>query len=162
MKKIKDFLLQLTLHERSPEKLALSFCIGNYIAFSPFPGLHTVMIFAFAWLFQLNFSVTFAAAYTINNPFTALPLYLGDYFFGYWLVHDYLHVDVQRFTPSFVKSIESFLQTLGIVNPCFWSFIVGGNVLGIALSLLLYPCMKYTFKKLVPLSTLVNPSGSIS
>ena len=70
----------------SVEKLTLSFCIGIYIAFSPFPGIHTVMMLVAKWLFRLNFTVLFIAT-SINNPWTMIPFFSFDFFFGYWFVH---------------------------------------------------------------------------
>ncbi len=143
---IKNFLKKLIHQEKSPEKLALSFCMGNYIAFSPFPGLHTVMVFLFSWLFRLNFGVVFASSCFINNPWTLIPVYGVDYTFGYWLVYKVLHLNLEQFEPSWMHAITIFCaNTLGIAKPCLWSFLIGGNILGIGLSLLLYPIMKKIF-----------------
>ena len=37
-----------------PERTALAFSIGVFIAFSPFLGLHTIMATALAFLFRFN------------------------------------------------------------------------------------------------------------
>ncbi len=114
----------------SPAKLTASCCIGMYIAFSPFPGLHMVMVLVSSWLFTLNFPVVFMVA-TINNPWTMIPFFSLDYMVGYWLVHQLLGID-----PSWVISLE---KIFGSGKICLWSFLVGGNVLGILSALLLYP-----------------------
>lgn len=45
--KVKNFFASLILKEPSPHKLAVAFSAGVYIAFSPFPGFHTVMVIFF-------------------------------------------------------------------------------------------------------------------
>jgi uncharacterized protein len=150
MQWIKNFFSKIILHEKSADKLALSFCVGNYIAFSPFIGLHTIMAFLFSWLFNLNLAVTCATTYFINNPWTAIPVYMIDYMFGHWLVHDILHLNFTAITPTWIHSLTSLLeQKLGINSPCFWSFLIGGNILGIIISIVLYPNMQKLFKKLL-------------
>ena len=147
---IKKFFLKLILHERSPDKLAISFCVGNYIAFSPFICFHCIMVFAFSWMFRLNLAVTFATTYFINNIWTAIPVYTADYIFGHWLVYKLFHLNLEPFTPRWMQAITLFLeQKLGLPQPCFWSFLIGGNILGIIISIAVYPGIQRLFKKLV-------------
>lgn len=143
---LKNFLKKLIYQERSPEKLAFSFCMGIYIAFSPFPGLHTVMVFLFSWLFRLNLGVTFTSSCFINNPWTMIPIYGADYGLGYFLVYKLFKFDLAIFDPWWMGYINYFCEkTLGIAKPCIWSFLLGGNLLGIGLALLLYPIMRKIF-----------------
>ncbi|MEX0940342.1 MAG: DUF2062 domain-containing protein [Candidatus Babeliales bacterium] len=147
---ITNYLKKYVYEERSPHKLALSFCIGSYIAFSPFLFFHTIMVFAGVWLFQLNFPITLTAAYGINNPWTAIPIYMIDYIFGYWILHKLLHIKVVTIFPEWMSYLNYFFEyKLGLPQPCIWSFLIGGNLLGIILSVLLYPLMKKIFSKLV-------------
>lgn len=146
MEWVKKFFKKLVYQERSAQKLAISFCIGVYIAFSPFPGLHTLMVFLFAWLLNLNFGVTFATSCFVNNPWTMIPVYGADYGLGYWILYKFFHINMGNFDPSWMYYINRFCeQTLGIAKPCIWSFLLGGNLLGIALGLILYPIMKKIF-----------------
>src|SRR5690349_2078083 len=49
-------LLRQVLHlQESPQRTALAFAIGVFIAFSPAYGLHTAMVVVCTWLFGLNF-----------------------------------------------------------------------------------------------------------
>ncbi len=140
------YFKKLAYEEKSPHKLALSFCMGAFIAFSPFPGLHTIMIFAFSVLFGLNLSVTFAAAYGINNPITLIPVYAADYGLGYWLLHKLLALDVAAINPWWMQTCSMYFeQKLGLPLPCIWSFLIGGNILGIVIALVLYPITKQLF-----------------
>ncbi len=149
IKGLVNYLKKFVYKERSAQKLALSFCIGNYIAFSPFLFLHTFMAFASIWFFRLNPAVTFAAAYGINNPWTLVPVYMADYAFGYWLVHKVMCIEFLMTSPSWMDFINRFFETnLGMAKPCIWSFLIGGNLLGIITSIILYPIMKKFFAKL--------------
>lgn len=126
----------------SPHKLALSFSIGLFIAFSPFPGGHTIMMLAAHWLFRLNFPILFFST-SINNPWTIVPFYAFDYSFGYWFVHSFL-----GWSPSWIISLE---KIFGSGKICLWSFFIGGNVLGIAAGLISYPIMLWFFGRFVEL-----------
>ena len=131
----------------SPDVLAISFVIGNYIAFSPYLGLHSIEVIIFSWLLNLNMPLTFFAAYGINNPWTVLPIYTADYMVGYWFVHSCLKLDTLKWNPvwldQFIHHIEG---QFNVTCPCIWSFLIGGNLLGIGTSIVLYPVMKYLFK----------------
>lgn len=136
--KVKKILHNAFEQKQSMHTLALSLCIGNYIAFSPFIGLHTVMVLVSVWLFNLNMPITFAIAYGVNNPWTAIPVYALDYLIGYWIVHDIAVLELQN--PSWMAWIEYFIQNnLNLPKPCLWSFLIGGNVLGILTSIVAYP-----------------------
>jgi uncharacterized protein (DUF2062 family) len=112
------------------------------------------MIFVFTWFFRLNFAVTFASAYFINNPGTALPIYTADYLFGYWLIHEKMCLNLESFCPWPISFFENLLHTkIGLMKPFFWSFIIGGNIIGIVSSLLLYPIMKTIFSTIIALQS---------
>jgi uncharacterized protein len=148
IERIRTFFQSIISQEKSPRILALSFCVGNYIAFSPFIGLHTVMAIVFSKCFRLNMALTFAISCSVNNPWTAAPVYALDYIFGYWLVHVVMQLSLQN--PSWMRWMENLIEsTLQCGKPCLWSFLIGGNVLGIITSLALYPIVKWIFKTLL-------------
>jgi len=120
----------------SPQQLTLSCCIGLYIAFSPFPGLHTIMMLAISYFFRLNLPVLFVVS-SINNPWTMFPLYSCDYAFGYWLVHSIFGIE-----PSWQLSLA---KLFGSGKICLWSFLIGGNILAVSLSALSYPFVRKFF-----------------
>ena len=141
-----EYFKKLASQEKSPHILALSFSVGTYIAFSPFPGLHTIMIFLFTVLFGLNLTVTFASAYAINNPLTLVPVYAADYGVGYWLLYKVADFDITQLNPAWMQTCSAYFeQKLGFPLPCFWSFLIGGNVLGVLMAFLLYPLTKSIF-----------------
>lgn len=123
----------------SPRQLALAFCFGLYVAFSPFPGFHMLMLVATRWLLGLNFPVMFIAA-TLNNLWTMGPIYGADYAFGYWLLHTVFHFD-SGWT-------FSFQQFFGGASICLPSFFIGGNLLGLAFAVACYPAMLKLFTTL--------------
>lgn len=123
----------------SPKKIAISLSVGIYIAFSPFIGLHTLMVLAASWCFRLPIAVIFAASCSINNPWTALPIYSLDYGFGYWIIY-HLCGCSRMPNPSWYTYCANYLYAkLGIPSFCVWSFLIGGNILGIIIATVAYP-----------------------
>jgi len=142
--RVTRFLKSLLLKEPSSHKLALSFSMGVYIAFSPFIGFHTIMVFIFAWLFRLNWAVVFAGSCLVNNPWTMIPIYTLDYVFGVWLFQGWLQCDLAATNPSWMCWINGQLvHYLGLPNVSLWAFIIGGNLLGILVSVMLYPMLRF-------------------
>lgn len=136
IKNIKAFLKQELGSGACPRQLALSFCVGLYIACSPFIGVHTLIMLACWWLFGLNLPILFVAT-SLNNPWTMIPFFTGEYIFGYWFLHDFLHI-----TPSWTIS---FAKIFGSGSVCLWSFFIGCNILGIVLALVAYPVIYRVF-----------------
>jgi uncharacterized protein (DUF2062 family) len=65
-----------------PERTALAFSIGVFIAFSPFLGLHTIMATVLAFAFRFNKIAIYAGTF-VNNPFlTLVPIILASYAMG--------------------------------------------------------------------------------
>jgi uncharacterized protein (DUF2062 family) len=65
-----------------PERTALAFSIGVFIAFSPFLGLHTIMATAIAFLFRFNKVAIYTGTF-VNNPFlTLVPIIIVSYGIG--------------------------------------------------------------------------------
>jgi uncharacterized protein len=133
----------------SPRSLALSCCLGIFIAFSPLLGLHTVMIFLLSWLFKLNTSVTFIVAYTINNPWTIIPIIMLEYFLGYFIAHDILNLDLMSYNPLFMDWVNKTLQNyIGTETElCLWCFIIGGTIFSLIASIIAYPVILFLFKR---------------
>ena len=67
----RDALRRLLAIDDPPERTALAFSVGVFIAFSPFLGLHTIMATALAFLFRFNKIAIYAGTF-INNPFFTL------------------------------------------------------------------------------------------
>lgn len=142
IERIKKVFKQLLLKERSPKKLALALSVGIYIAFSPFPGFHTLMVFAFSWLMSLNVGIVLASSMIVNNPWTMVPVYGSGYVLGEWMCTKTLGVDMCMYNPSWITVFNGWVaKYTGMAGISLWSFIIGGNVLGIGLAVALYPLL---------------------
>lgn len=69
-----------------------------------------------------------------------IPFFSFDYAFGYWFLHSLLGIE-----PSWSLSLANLF---GSGKICVWSFLVGGNVLGILAGLISYPIMHRIFAHL--------------
>ena len=108
------------------------------------------MIFALSWVLGLECAAVFAAAWLINNPWTMLPIYALDYHAGQFLLCRLGGLDTAAYNPSFIEPITTRVASLlGASNISIWSFIVGGNIVGLCAACLLYPLVKPLFEKLI-------------
>lgn len=78
---IKEKLRQIFHLGDSPQRTAMAFAVGVFIAFSPSYGLHTASVFFCAWAFRLNF-LALMAGNLVNNPWTFLPIVAGSMWVG--------------------------------------------------------------------------------
>lgn len=115
----------------SPNKLALAFAVGMFIAFSPTIGLHTISCFVFAWMFRLNKLAVFTAAF-VNNPWTMVPLYGFCLWFGLTITGSEIT------TPPIAWNELTATSAYLILKPYLWPFIAGSVVLGVIASLISY------------------------
>lgn len=146
--KIKQFALYLLSKETNAKKLAIATSLGIYIAFSPFVGLHTAMVFLFAWLFNSNAILLFAVQCAINNPWTMVPVYGFDYLAGLWIFR-MIGLNPFLYDPAWNAKLNSWLAAaIGISGISFWAFFIGGNLLGIGFAGILYPVLLRIFSYL--------------
>lgn len=125
-------LLREVLHLReSPQRTALAFALGVFIAFSPAYGLHMAMVVLCTWLFGLNFVALLAGAF-VNNPWTLVPILGATYWTGALLLG-------RTDTPTFNWHDPSFAGIYQQVLPYAIPFALGGLVLSVIGALLSYP-----------------------
>lgn len=141
--KIKQKLLQA---EKSPVRLARSMALGFCIALSPFLGIQTFLIIGLSWLLRLNTVVAVIVSYTVNNPWTMVPIAAFDYVVGKWLVTDILGYDLTPYNPSWMtwvnEKIGNYLvDYLGIETLDFWAYIIGGSLVSFIITLSIYPLL---------------------
>ena len=125
-----------------PERTALAFSIGVFIAFSPFLGLHTIMATVLAFVFRFNKIAIYTGTF-INNPiFTLVPIIIASYAVGAFVLGRPLRIPDEGlellknphiFSGDYYRRI--FVQSWHIV----WPFSVGGMVLSVVCSVLAYP-----------------------
>ncbi len=125
-----------------PERTALAFSIGVFIAFSPFLGLHTLLATALAFLFRFNKVAIYSGTF-VNNPFlTLVPIIIASYGVGAFILGRPWHIpdeglellkNPRLFSADYYRLL--FVQSWSIV----WPFSVGGMILSVVCSLLAYP-----------------------
>jgi len=126
-----------------PERTALAFSIGIFIAFSPFLGLHTIMATALAFLFRFNKIAIYTGTF-VNNPFlTLVPIIIASYAVGAFILGRPLSIpdeglellkNPRIFSGDYYKLL--FVQSWSNV---VWPFSVGAMALSVVCSLLAYP-----------------------
>lgn len=147
--KISHIFHKLIHLENSPERLALSVSIGTFIALSPFLGFHTILLFLLSWLLGLNMIVTFAIAHLINNPWTMIPIFWTDHWFGRWLLCRWGATGLIDANPLWFHFINNKIQAFGFSSFSLWAFIIGGNLLALSFSIMLYPISKKLFARMM-------------
>jgi uncharacterized protein (DUF2062 family) len=125
-----------------PERTALAFSIGVFIAFSPFLGLHTILATLIAFIFRFNKVAIYTGTF-INNPFlTLVPIIVASYGVGAFILGRPLHIpqegvdllkDPEIFSGEYYRRLAS--QSRYVVEP----FAVGGMVLSVVCSVIAYP-----------------------
>ena len=125
-----------------PERTALAFSIGVFIAFSPFLGLHTILATLIAFLFRFNKLAIYTGTF-VNNPFfTLVPIIIGSYAVGAFVLGRPLRIPDEGlellknphiFSGSYYHRL--FVESWSIV----WPFAVGGMVLSVVCSVIAYP-----------------------
>ncbi|MCK5633138.1 DUF2062 domain-containing protein [bacterium] len=139
---------KLILKERSAQKLALSVSVGLFIAFLPFLFTHTLMVFVFSWLFSLNLPAVFVGA-VVNNPWTIVPCHMAGYFVGEFFLRTVCRLDPMTLNPSWMVFLNDPIERVaGIQGVSFWSFMIGGHLLAVGVSVIMYPLLKMIFKYL--------------
>ena len=143
--KILNFLARFVQDESSAGRFAWSVSTGVFIAFSPYHFFHTILIFFFTWLWGLNLVVTFAVTYAINNPWTMVFVYIADYLTGDYILK-MLGICPMTLNPAWMEFVNGPLRSYtGVHGIAFWSFMLGGNLLGLAFGAMLYPIVKKAY-----------------
>lgn len=125
-----------------PERTALAFSIGIFIAFSPLLGLHTIMATVLAFLFRFNKIAIYTGTF-INNPFlTLVPIIIASYAIGALLMGRPLRmpaggVDLLRNPQPF--NADYYRQLLPNLWELVVPFAVGGTFLSVVCSVAAYP-----------------------
>ena len=125
-----------------PERTALAFSIGVFIAFSPFLGLHTILATLIAFVFRFNKIAVYAGTF-INNPFfTLVPIIIASYAVGAFLLGRPLWIPPQGIellkhphllTADYYHKL--FRESWNVVAP----FSLGALALSVVCSPLAYP-----------------------
>lgn len=138
----------LTLDD-PPERTALAFAIGVFIAFSPFLGLHTIMATSVAFIFRFNKIAIYSGTF-INNPFLTLaPIIIASYAIGAFLLGRPLKISPEGIDllqePHLLTA--NYYRQLGREGwEIVWPFTIGGMILSVVCSLIAYPVTSWLLK----------------
>ena len=115
----------------TPQRTAIAFAIGVFIAFTPTYGLHSVSVVFLAWAFRLNFPALLFGS-LVNNPWTVVPILGATMWTGFFLLGMSDAPDVSREHLSVTTLYESVL-------PFVLPFTLGALTLSVLGALLAYP-----------------------
>lgn len=114
-----------------PQRLALAFGLGVFIAFTPTIGLHLLTCLLIAWLFRLSKLVIITAS-LVMNPWTMIPLYGFCLWFGLLITG----ADIEP--PQIGWNELGLTDLFTVVKPYLWPFVAGTLVVGAAGGILSY------------------------
>jgi uncharacterized protein len=83
--KASKILRRLFLLNDTPERIALAFALGVFLAFSPLIGLHTLLGIILSLTFGLNRFALLLGVF-VNNPWTLVPIYAAGTYLGSLIV----------------------------------------------------------------------------
>jgi len=146
---IKQKLRHLLRLDETPHELAKSFAVGVFVAFTPFLGLHTMLVLLLAWALRLNKAVALTGTF-VNNPWTIAFVFIGP---TWATVHVMRHMGIyvppmnyDLISAQFAESMEKYK----IWQPAFWmdlirefkpfvhAFLIGTTLAGLVAALTSY------------------------
>ena len=130
------FLHRAFALDDTPERIALAFALGVFLAFSPLLGLHTLVGLMFAFFFGLNRFALLLGVF-INNPWTLIPIYAAGTYLGGLLVGFPARPPLPHFNWQAIWSSGFWMQLAGqwhILKP----LLLGSTILSILAAALSY------------------------
>jgi len=124
-----------------PERTALAFSIGVFIAFSPFLGLHTILATSIAFIFRFNKLAIYSGTF-INNPLTLIPIIIASYATGAFLLGRPLRISpegLELLTNPHPLTAGYYRKLVWESWQIVWPFSIGATVLSVVCSLIAYP-----------------------
>jgi uncharacterized protein (DUF2062 family) len=138
----RDTFRRLLSLDDPPERTALAFAIGVFIAFSPFLGLHTILATLIAFVFRFNKVAIYSGTF-INNPFlTLIPIIIASYAIGAFVLGRPLQIPaagVELLTHPHPLSSDYYRRVFSESWDVVWPFTIGGTILSVVCSLIAYP-----------------------
>jgi len=125
-----------------PERTALAFSIGVFIAFFPLLGLHAILATVIAFAFRFNKLAIYTGAF-VNNPFlTLVPIILVSYGLGAVVIGRPLALPSESM--ELLKSPHLFTgdwwgNLFTTSGNLLWPYAIGGLLLSVICSLVAYP-----------------------
>ena len=133
-----------------PERTALAFAIGVFIAFSPFLGLHTIMATLAAFIFRFNKIAIYSGTF-INNPFlTLVPIIIASYAIGAFILGQPLRISsegLDLLKEPHLLTGDYYRKLVREGSEIVWPFTIGGTVLSVVCSAIAYPVTFWLLRK---------------
>jgi uncharacterized protein (DUF2062 family) len=150
--KVSTMIKKFITPDMTPTSIARSCSLGVFMAFSPYLGIQTFLTIGFAVILRASTPIAVTLLYVINNPWTMIPIAALDFIFGRFIVTTLLGLDLTPYTPAWMEwvnvKIGSYvLSYVGIDKFCFWSYLIGGNIIALAAAAITYPLVKRAFAK---------------
>ena len=149
--KVKQQFRKLLHLDDTPHRIAVAFALGVYIAFSPLIGLHTAMVFLFAWLFRLN-TIALLLGSLVVNPWTFGPLLGSCLWLGLKLY------GMKRTIPPLDWQQLTWMNFMVQLKPYLIPFVLGTTIIGIIGSVISYFLANYLITQYRQARSIKQPS----
>ena len=142
---VRNYVRRLLALDDSPQRIALAFAVGIFLAFSPLLGLHTFLGLTIAFAFGLNRPAILIGVF-VNNPWTLVPIYaLGTYIGGHILGSPETS-NLPEFAWRHLFRGSYWVQIVGqwrLLKPMF----LGSTILALCVAMVSYPLALYLISK---------------
>ncbi len=141
---IRTWAQKLLKIQDTPERTALAFSIGVFLAFSPLLGLHTLVGLGIAFAFNLNRAAMLVGIYT-NTPWTIVPYYSFATLVGLIFYDTPGGLNLPEFGLSALLSLEFYyglLRSWRLLIPV----VIGSTLMASLLALIAYPLCLWLIK----------------
>jgi hypothetical protein len=128
--RIKEIIRKILHLGDSPQRTALAFALGVFIAFTPTYGLHGLSVLVCAWAFRLNF-VAMMTGNLLNNPWTFLPIIASSMWVGLLLDPVGPPPDIDWIAFKSFTWVEKFHMLWTHFRPYLVPFALGHIILGV-------------------------------
>ena len=156
-RKIKEGVRNILRLDEPPHELAKSFAVGVFVSFTPFIGLHTLLVLLMAWVFRLNKVVALMGTF-VNNPWTIAVVYIGPTWLAvFWMRRIGIPVPKLNYE-HLVDQFHHTLESYSVWAPAFWikflsefkpfihAFLIGTTLAGIVTGFIAYFAAYYAIK----------------
>jgi uncharacterized protein len=144
MSRLRQSVRMLLQVQDSPNRIALAFGLGVWIAFFPIIGIHTGLALLIAFLFRLNRLAILLGTY-VNNPWTVAPMYMAGTLFGCMLLgvstHGLWEVNLR------ISSWGFFLKALHTLRPFLWPYLIGNVLVGTVAGATAYAALRVILER---------------
>lgn len=138
---MRERLIRILRNAGPPRRAAAAFALGVFLSFSPFLGFQTLLGFAVALTFRLSRVVMFAGL-CMNLPWLMLPWYTLATVAGAVALRQPVSADLgltlSRLFDLPLMSRVFWTQSIGLLAPFLWSFVLGSTAGALVLSAAAY------------------------